>query len=145
MAYFINEHCVGCTACLKVCPTNAITGESKKLHIIDPALCIDCGACGIVCPEPAIYDAEGVVCERIKPKLRPKPVIEPELCTGCDYCVDICPFDCLEVQMDGEARSFMSEGVAVLIDSKGCVSCMLCEQVCDKEAIRVITPVEVAA
>ncbi|MDW8047511.1 MAG: 4Fe-4S binding protein, partial [Chloroflexota bacterium] len=47
MAYSIIETCIGCTACTKRCPTNAISGERNQLHVIDPTLCIDCGACGV--------------------------------------------------------------------------------------------------
>ena len=56
MAFRIIETCIGCTACVKRCPTDAITGERKGLHIIWPELCIDCGACGPVCPVDAILD-----------------------------------------------------------------------------------------
>ena len=53
--YFILEDkCTGCGACLKLCPQQAIQGEPKKLHIIDPAKCIRCGVCGDACPYEAI-------------------------------------------------------------------------------------------
>ena len=42
MAFIITENCTGCTACIRRCPTEAITGERKLLHVIDPELCIDC-------------------------------------------------------------------------------------------------------
>ncbi|MCI0468974.1 MAG: NADH-quinone oxidoreductase subunit NuoF [Nitrospirae bacterium] len=45
----IEELCKGCGACLKVCPTGAITGEKKKPHKLNSALCIKCGACFDVC------------------------------------------------------------------------------------------------
>ena len=51
MAYKIIETCIGCTACVKRCPTSAITGARDQLHMIDPDLCIDCGACGHACPD----------------------------------------------------------------------------------------------
>jgi len=36
--------------CLKSCPTNAIIGEAKKVHIIIQEKCTKCGACYDVCP-----------------------------------------------------------------------------------------------
>jgi Na+-translocating ferredoxin:NAD+ oxidoreductase RNF subunit RnfB len=44
------EKCVGCLLCLKSCPVDAISGERKKVHVIDQDLCIKCGACFDVCP-----------------------------------------------------------------------------------------------
>lgn len=53
--YFIlGDKCTGCGACLKLCPQQAIQGEAKKLHIIDPAKCIRCGICRDACPYEAI-------------------------------------------------------------------------------------------
>ena len=51
------EKCKGCGVCLKSCPTQAITGEKKKPHHIDPELCIKCGACAKACKLNAV---EGV-------------------------------------------------------------------------------------
>ena len=44
------EKCTGCVLCLKSCPTNAITGEPKNVHIINQEKCTKCGACYDVCP-----------------------------------------------------------------------------------------------
>jgi NADP-reducing hydrogenase subunit HndC len=41
----IAENCVGCTACARNCPVNAISGERKQVHTIDQSICIKCGAC----------------------------------------------------------------------------------------------------
>ncbi len=45
----IEKTCTGCGACLRACPSGAITGEKKKPHRIDPDKCIKCGACFDVC------------------------------------------------------------------------------------------------
>ncbi|MDH4232830.1 MAG: NADH-quinone oxidoreductase subunit NuoF [Nitrospirota bacterium] len=47
--FIIEELCKGCGACLKACPSKAITGEKKKPHTINPDLCIRCGACFEAC------------------------------------------------------------------------------------------------
>ncbi len=50
----IEEKCTGCLACLKVCPQEAISGELKKVHVIDHSKCIKCGACFEACNFDAI-------------------------------------------------------------------------------------------
>ena len=48
------EKCTGCTACVRVCPVNAISGERKQPHIIDRDKCTRCGACIEKCRFDAI-------------------------------------------------------------------------------------------
>ncbi|MDP8231493.1 MAG: NADH-quinone oxidoreductase subunit NuoF [Candidatus Zophobacter franzmannii] len=50
----ITDKCIGCTACARKCPTNAISGEVKKPHVISQELCIKCGACYDACRFQAI-------------------------------------------------------------------------------------------
>lgn len=52
--YFINEKCIGCTACARKCPVNCIAGERKQKHEIDQEKCIKCGACYAACKFNAI-------------------------------------------------------------------------------------------
>lgn len=47
-------NCIGCTACARKCPTKAISGNKKEVHIIDPSLCTKCGICDTVCKFNAI-------------------------------------------------------------------------------------------
>jgi NAD-dependent dihydropyrimidine dehydrogenase PreA subunit len=50
MTYWIDtEKCVGCGACKKICPVNAIDGYKKEPHIIDTKKCIKCGSCIEAC------------------------------------------------------------------------------------------------
>jgi NADP-reducing hydrogenase subunit HndC len=55
MRYSIDEDkCVGCTACARGCPVNAISGERKAPHFIDQEKCIKCGACFEKCKFGAV-------------------------------------------------------------------------------------------
>jgi NADH:ubiquinone oxidoreductase subunit F (NADH-binding) len=54
--YIIEDACTGCGLCRRKCPQEAISGEKKEPHVIDPELCIKCGVCYDVCR----FDAVGV-------------------------------------------------------------------------------------
>lgn len=48
------EDCCGCSACVKVCPRQALTfkidNEGFNYPILNDALCVECGLCEKVCP-----------------------------------------------------------------------------------------------
>ncbi|MEI6857063.1 NADH-quinone oxidoreductase subunit NuoF [Psychrilyobacter sp.] len=54
LTYSINDKCIGCTACARVCPVNCIEGKIKEMHVIDASKCIKCGACYDKCKFGAI-------------------------------------------------------------------------------------------
>ena len=45
------------TECVKVCPVACFHGDDKMLYV-DPDTCVDCSACLPVCPVQAIYFQE---------------------------------------------------------------------------------------
>lgn len=54
MAVVINEEtCIGCGACIEVCPTEALEMKDEKAKV-DAEKCVDCGACIDECPVEAI-------------------------------------------------------------------------------------------
>jgi electron transport complex protein RnfB len=46
--------CIGCTLCLKVCPTDAILGVHKRMHTVVEPYCTGCELCVPVCPVDCI-------------------------------------------------------------------------------------------
>jgi len=143
MPFFIVETCVGCTACTNRCPTDAITGSRKTLHVIDPELCIDCGACGVVCPADAIYDNLGQVTVLLKKQQRPLAFVDELACTGCDKCAEHCPFDCLHLEenVDPDSPHF---GL-MRVEEPKCTGCLECVKACPYDAIFVFRRDQVPA
>lgn len=54
LSFIIQDNCVGCGACKRVCPVNAISGNRKEKHVISQQLCIKCGQCYLACKFNAI-------------------------------------------------------------------------------------------
>jgi len=46
--------CIGCTLCIKACPTDAILGSNKQMHIVIEPHCTGCALCLPVCPVDCI-------------------------------------------------------------------------------------------
>lgn len=77
--YYIQpKKCVGCLLCLKSCPTGAIRGELKHVHIIEAAKCTKCGMCLDVCPAKigAIVKVSGEKARTLSVLEKPIPIAE---------------------------------------------------------------------
>lgn len=46
--------CIGCTLCIKACPTDAILGSNKLMHTVIEPYCTGCERCIPVCPVDCI-------------------------------------------------------------------------------------------
>ncbi|MFO6421676.1 RnfABCDGE type electron transport complex subunit B [Hylemonella sp. W303a] len=66
VAVIDEDWCIGCTLCLKVCPTDAILGGNKHMHTVIDAYCTGCELCIPVCPvdcirmEPVTHDGSAM-------------------------------------------------------------------------------------
>ena len=63
MAVIDEQWCIGCTLCLKICPTDAIMGSNKLMHTVIEPYCTGCELCVPVCPVDCI-SMENVTGER---------------------------------------------------------------------------------
>ncbi len=52
--YRVNDDCIGCTKCVRVCPVDAIEYRPYEKHEIDTEKCIKCDSCVTVCQVDAI-------------------------------------------------------------------------------------------
>lgn len=53
-AHVTEAICIGCSKCIKQCPTDAIVGAAKQIHSVLMEACTGCGSCEENCPTTAI-------------------------------------------------------------------------------------------
>ncbi len=54
VAVIREEHCIGCTKCIQVCPVDAILGRAKRMHTVIADECTGCELCLPPCPVDCI-------------------------------------------------------------------------------------------
>jgi formate hydrogenlyase subunit 6/NADH:ubiquinone oxidoreductase subunit I len=84
---FYPERCIGCTLCMKDCPSEAIVikkiGEKKFEAEIDLSKCIYCAQCVDSCPKKALestkeFELAGLDCGKLK------IIINEETCSSSE-------------------------------------------------------------
>ena len=136
MSHIITENCIGCTACMKMCPVFAIDGNMGERLVINNKRCVDCGVCGRTCPKGAINDASGKPCERVSRAEWPKPTVDTTICSACNICVNICTAGVLDISRPRFQGDIVAH--AEVVNEKKCVACEQCEKACPIGAIKLI-------
>ncbi|MCL2276825.1 MAG: 4Fe-4S binding protein [Treponema sp.] len=138
MSYNITDLCSGCTACAKLCPVFAISGERNGRHAINSKRCVDCGVCGRICPKNAVTDNLGKTCVSVKRSQWPKPVIAAGECSACSICVHDCTASALRITQP-KFRGDINV-CAELHQPQKCTGCGICESRCPLKAIKMSAP-----
>jgi len=70
LAVIREEECIGCTKCIQACPTDAIIGAAKQMHVVITDACTGCELCIVPCPVDCIDMVEMPKRSPLEKKLR---------------------------------------------------------------------------
>jgi len=143
MAYEISDKCIGCGVCVKFCPTEAISGNKKEKHVINPDACIECGVCGRICPQETVFDSDGQTVTRVKRTEWEQPKIDLKKCMACMSCVESCPAGCLQLHQEPASKRDRN-CYPYLKNGKACIGCGFCADDCPVDAIVMVVPSQAA-
>ncbi len=122
-----SEGCIGCGACVTVCPHGAIELVDGVARV-DRSKCTGCGLCGMACPQRVIAFVPGYQNILVRCNNTDKGAIARKICDtsciGCGMCAKKCPAGAIRIE-DNCAH----------IDGTDCLSCGMCAVVCPHGAI----------
>jgi electron transport complex protein RnfB len=97
VAVIDEEWCIGCTLCIKACPTDAIVGSNKRMHTVIEAVCTGCDCAFPVCPVDCINAGQcdgpsgpGWAAWSEDWRMRPHPLRAPHGARGSKRSVQAC-------------------------------------------------------
>lgn len=149
----VNDNCLPCKLCEKVCPNESIQLDlhiTKKEDIkpfeagkkgsisVDMEKCNFCGLCADFCEAFILVEKEAT---QENPSPYSDLVIDEKSCDYCGLCEDLCPGGAIEVEGDKIEAPIDLSG-QINIDDETCIRCGWCKLVCPYDAIEITKPFE---
>lgn len=130
---FVAERCIGCGACMEVCPEGALRSGAGGKAVLDRQRCTRCGKCAAVCDPRALemVGRDATVDEVMAVVMRDQayyessgggltlsggePLMQPEFAEGLLYHAKVQGLHCC-VETSGYAEWSVLERIAPLVD-----------------------------